>query len=90
MKSIELSTATKPLAEYARDLDDDFVLLTSNNKPVFAIVSLKNIDPDSLALSTNPEFLEIIEQARREVAAGETISLEDVKREIERNAHPSH
>jgi len=53
-------------------------------------MSAMHIDPDSLALSTNPEFLEIIEQARREVAAGETISLEDVKREIERNAHPSH
>lgn len=56
----------------------------------FCVMSAMHIDPDSLALSTSREFLEIIEQARREVAAGETISLEDVKREIERNAHPSH
>ena len=35
---------------------DDFLVLTSNNKPVAAIVSLRNIDPESLALSTNAEF----------------------------------
>ena len=83
MKSIELSTANRPLSEYTKELDDEFVVLTSNNKPAFAIVSLKNIDPDSLALSTNREFLDIIDQARREVAAGETISMEEMRREFE-------
>jgi PHD/YefM family antitoxin component YafN of YafNO toxin-antitoxin module len=82
MRSIEISTASKTLAEYASDLDDDFVVLTSNSKPVAAIVSLKNIDPESLALSTNAEFLEIIDQARREVAAGKTISMEGMKEQF--------
>ncbi len=50
------------MADYTRDLDD-FPVLTSNSKPVAAIVSLKNVDPESLALSTNAEFMEIIEQA---------------------------
>ncbi len=82
MKSIEISTASKTLAEYASELDDDFVVLTSNSKPVAAIVSLKNIDPESLALCTNAEFLEIIDQARREVAAGKTVSMERMKEEF--------
>lgn len=73
MKTIEISNASKTLAEYASELGDDFVVLTANNKPVAAIVSLKNIDPESLALSTNSEFLAIIEQARREIADGDTI-----------------
>lgn len=41
MKTIELSTASGTLAEYARDMDDELVVLMSNNKPVAAIVSLK-------------------------------------------------
>ncbi len=82
MKTIEISTASKTLAEYARELDDDFVVLTSNNKPVVAIVSLKNLDPESLALSTNAEFLDVIELARRECAAGQTISLSAMKQKF--------
>ena len=83
MKTIEISTASKTLAEYASDIDQDFVVLTSNNKPVAAIVSLKNIDPESLALSTNREFMEIIEQARQEIADGSTVSLDEMKREFD-------
>lgn len=56
MKTVEISTASRSLAEYANELGDDFVVLTSNSKPVAAIVSLKNVDPESLALSTNAEF----------------------------------
>ena len=82
MKTIEISTASGTLAEYAGDLEDGFVVLTSNNTPVAAIVSLKNIDPESLALSTNSEFLAIVEQARQEIAAGQTISLDSMKEEF--------
>lgn len=82
MKRIEISTASRTLAEYASELDDGFVLLTSNNMPIAALVSLKSIDPESLALSTNQEFLDVIAQARQEVAAGATISLDSMKREF--------
>ena len=82
MKMIDISTASKPLSEYVGDLDDGLVVITSNNKPVFAIVSLENIDLESLVLSTNREFLEIIAQAREEVAAGNTVSLEEMKEDF--------
>ena len=82
MKSIEISTASKSLAEYATDLGEGFVVLTSNNKPIAAIVSLLNVDPESLALSTNREFLEIIERARQECAAGKSTSLEAMKQQF--------
>lgn len=82
MRTIEISTASKPLAEYTRNLDEDFVLLTLENKPVAVIVSLKHVDPESLALSTNEEFLELIEQARLECAAGNTISLSEMKKQF--------
>ena len=73
--------ASRPLADYASELDD-FVVLTSDNKPVAAIVSLKNLDPESLALSTNAELMEIVAQARRKCAQGKTVSLQAMKSEL--------
>jgi PHD/YefM family antitoxin component YafN of YafNO toxin-antitoxin module len=82
MRTIELSTATGSLAEYAHDLDDEVVVLTENSEPVAAIVSLKHVDSESLALSTNPELLAIIEQARQEIAAGQSMSLDEMRRAV--------
>jgi PHD/YefM family antitoxin component YafN of YafNO toxin-antitoxin module len=82
MKTIELLTATKSLAEYANEIGDEIVVLTADNKPVAAIVSLKHIDSEALALSTNDEFMAIIEQARKEIAAGHTMSLDEMKRAV--------
>jgi PHD/YefM family antitoxin component YafN of YafNO toxin-antitoxin module len=79
MKTLELSAASKPLAEYARDLEEA-VVLTKGNKPIAALVSLKNIDLESLSLSADPEFLEIIARAREELAAGKRLSLGAMKR----------
>lgn len=79
MKTIEISTATKPLSEYAEELGDEMIVLTAHQKPVAAIVSLKNVDRESLSLSTNPEFVKIIDQARGEFRAGRKLSLEEMK-----------
>lgn len=68
MKKIEISTALKPLAEYADELGDEIVILTADDKPVAAIVSLKDVDRESWALSTSAVFLELIEKARGEEA----------------------
>ncbi|HKV11240.1 MAG TPA: hypothetical protein VJ725_24070 [Thermoanaerobaculia bacterium] len=80
MKTIELSTASKPLSEYAEEFGEEVVVLTSGHEPVAAVVSLKNVDAESLALSTNPTFLAILEEARAQFERGETISLEEMKR----------
>ncbi len=82
MRTIEISTASRPLSAYADELDQDVIVLTSNDEPIAAIISLKNIDRESLALSLNPDFMAIIEQARAEYRAGKTLSLEEVMRAV--------
>ncbi len=82
MKRINLSSADRPLAEYAADLRDEIVLLTKHNRAVAAIVPLKNVDRESLALSHHPEFLALIAQSRAEFAAGRTLSLDEMKRSV--------
>jgi antitoxin (DNA-binding transcriptional repressor) of toxin-antitoxin stability system len=77
-----MSKASRPLSEYAEELGDEIVILTSDDKPVAAIVSLKDIDSESWALSTSDVFLELIEKARAEIAMGKSLSLEEMKRAV--------
>jgi PHD/YefM family antitoxin component YafN of YafNO toxin-antitoxin module len=82
MKTIKLSSASRSLAEYAKELDDQIVVVTDRNRPVAAVVPLKNVDRESLALSSHPEFLEIVAKSRRQFAAGKTVSLEEMRRAV--------
>ncbi|MCC5637965.1 hypothetical protein LC593_19415 [Nostoc sp. CHAB 5844] len=53
-----------------------------NGKAIAIVTAIKDIDLESLALSTNPEFLAIIQNAREEFKTGKKLSLEEMKREI--------
>ena len=79
MKTIKLSNASRPLAEYARELDAEIMVLTDGSRPVAAIVPLKGVDQESLALSAHPEFLDVIARSRAQFASGETLSLDEMK-----------
>jgi PHD/YefM family antitoxin component YafN of YafNO toxin-antitoxin module len=82
MKTIKLASASRSPADYAKELDDQIVVVTDRNKPVAAVVPLKNVDRESLALSSHPEFLEIVAKSRRQFAAGKTLSLEEMRRAV--------
>jgi len=85
VKKIKLSEASKPLAEYAAEIDDEMILITSDGKPLAAMIPLKhmeNVDAESLALSASRAFMEIIDGAREEFKAGKTLSLGEMKRAV--------
>ena len=82
MRTLELRKASKTLADYAANLGGESIVVTSNKKPVAALVSLRNVDRESLSLSLDPAFLRIIRRARAEVRRGDVYSLEQVKREM--------
>ena len=82
MKTIELSDASRPLADYASELEEQITLLTVGSRPVAAIVPLKGLDRESLALSAHPEFLDLIERSRADFAAGQKLSLDEMKRAV--------
>lgn len=89
MKTIKLSRASRPLSEYAAGLSDEIVLLTERNKPVAAIVPLKGIDPESIALSAHPGFLRIIARSRAEFRRGQTMSLAEMNAAFGRSPNPA-
>ena len=49
---------------------------------IAAIVSLKDVDPESWALSTSGVFQELIEKARAEIEMGKSLTLEEMRREV--------
>ena len=57
MKTLELRKASKTLADYAANLGSESIVVTSNRKPVAALVSLKDVDRESLSLSLDPALL---------------------------------
>ena len=56
------------------------MVFTEKRRPVAALVSLRKLDRESLALSTNPVFWRIIETAQKQVRAGQTITLEALEK----------
>jgi prevent-host-death family protein len=87
MKTVELDQATASLAEYAREVKNEPVLLTEHGTPVAALLSLENVDEESLSLSANPQFLEIIEQSRARLAAEGGISSDEMRRRFGLERH---
>jgi len=82
MKTIQLSNAFRPLAEYARELKGEILVVRDPRGPVAAVVPLKAVDRESLALSAHPEFLDLIARSRAQFAAGQTLTLEEMKRAV--------
>ena len=80
MKTIKLSNASRPLTEYAAELDDEVLVVTERNRPIAAVVPLKGVDLECLALSSHPGFLELIARSRAEIQRGQTLTLDEMKK----------
>ncbi len=64
MKTIDIHEATAPLAEYAHLVATEPVIVMSDGKPLMALVDVEDVDFETISLSTNKEFLEIIRYSR--------------------------
>jgi len=82
MKTLEMIKATAPLAEYARQVSKEPVILTVEGKPVAALVSIENADWETVILSTHPQFLALIEHSRARQKAEGGISSAEMRRRL--------
>jgi len=81
LKTIELSKARLSLAEYAEAVKREPVVVTRDGKPVAALVGLGGADMETVSLSTDRGFIELIERSRiREKKEGGITSDEMRKR----------
>jgi hypothetical protein len=82
MKTLEMSQATAPLVEYARDVSKEPLILTLDGKPIAALMSIENADLETVALSIHPQFLALIEQSRARQKAEGGISSTEMRRRL--------
>ena len=82
MKKVSVERASRSLGEYASELHNEIVVVSKGSRAVAALVPLNNVDRESLALSTHPEFLKLIKRARAEIAAGKTLPLDEMRRRV--------
>jgi len=82
MMTIEMTEATAPLAEYARRVAVEPMILTMDRKPIAALVPIENSDLETLSVSTQPEFLAIIEKSRLRQQTEGGISSEQMRRRL--------
>jgi prevent-host-death family protein len=80
MKIIEKVEAKASLAEYADQVRTEPVIVTDNGMPVAALIALENTDLETISLSTNSEFLALIERSRARQEAEGGISSEEIRR----------
>lgn len=85
MKTIEMDEATAPLSEYARLVTTETVIITSHGKPVMALIDIEDVDFETISLSTNPDFMKIIQHSRRRQEQEGGISSEEIKRRLKVN-----
>lgn len=88
---IDIAEANALLAEFTSNLSDESMAI-HNSKPcalqfgalrlIAALFNLENIDLETISLSTNPKFIEMIERsrARRRVEGG--ISSQEMRRRL--------
>jgi prevent-host-death family protein len=84
MKTIELSEANGPLADYVRGVATEPLVLTVDGSPVAALISVEHADLETISLSTNPRFIALIERSRARQKIEGGISTEEMRQRLQR------
>ncbi|MFQ5640508.1 MAG: hypothetical protein ACE5IR_21210 [bacterium] len=82
MKTIEQKEATETLAKYVSQMADEPMIVTVKGKPIAALVPVNNSDMETVSLSSNPEFLALIERSRARHKEEGGISSEEIRRRL--------
>jgi prevent-host-death family protein len=83
VRKVEVTDATESLATYVRRAGAGPVVVTDAGQPVAALVTLENTDLETIALSTDPEFLEMIRGSRERQARQGGLSSAEMRRLLE-------
>ena len=81
MKVINLEEAKANLEQYAAECQSSPVVVTVGGKPAFELIPVRPDDGDFIdrLLADNAEFRQMMEDRRKEAAAGKVSSLQAVR-----------
>ena len=80
MKTVDKQDATRTLADYASEIQGGAVVVTDHGIPVAALVPIENADLETVSLSTNRRFLDLIERSRSRVQNEGGMASEEMRR----------
>ena len=83
MKVVDKNEATATLAEYAATVENDPLIVTSDGRPVAALVPIENADMETVSLSTNRSFIDLIERSRQRTKSEGGIPSDEMRRRFE-------
>ena len=84
MKTIELKDATEPLAEYVKRMEGEPVMIVHKGVPLAVLVPAGNDDYESVQMSTNPEFIAMLERSRARGREEGGFSTEEMRKMFEK------
>jgi antitoxin (DNA-binding transcriptional repressor) of toxin-antitoxin stability system len=82
MKTVDIADATNPLADYIPGIRSEPLVITDHGTPTAVMLPLDNADLESIALSTNPAFMALIERSRSRAREEGEISAEEMRRRV--------
>jgi len=82
MKPIDIADATDPLSKFAARAAREAIVVTRRGKPLAAVIPVDDADYESLSLSTNPRFLEILARSRAKLERDGGIPIEEMYRRL--------
>jgi prevent-host-death family protein len=80
MKTVDIGEATRSLSEYARNIRRGTVVVTRRGRPVAVVMAVDGLDLETLSLSTNTRFIDLIERSRASHRTSGGRSLDEVRR----------
>ena len=84
MKTIELQDATELLAEYVKRMEGEPVTIVHKGVLLAVLVPAGNDDYESVQMSTNPRFIELLERSRKSIKEDGGFSTEEMKKMFEK------
>lgn len=82
MKVIEREQANLPLGELAEQIGNEPVIVTEQGTPILALLPIVNADLETVSLSLNPTFLQIMERSKARLRAEGGISSDEMRRRL--------
>jgi len=90
MKTIEVKKATLPLSDYTKKVLKEPVIVTVKGKPIAALVGISNADIETVSLSNNPQFLNLIGRSRSRQKSEGGFSKEEMRRRLKKPKRSAH
>ncbi len=82
IRTVDVNEAVRPLAEYAQQIAAGPVVVTVKGRPVAVMLAIENADQETISLSTNPQFLALIERSRARQKREGGISSTEMRRRL--------